>query len=70
MQYGARNQLSAKVSYIKRGTIMGQVGLEIAEKSTMGSVMTLDSLNELDLKEGDSVKVIVKAINVLVIKED
>jgi molybdopterin-binding protein len=35
----------------------------------MGSVMTIDSLNELDLKVGDKVKLIVKAISVLVVKE-
>jgi molybdopterin-binding protein len=48
---------------------MGQVEIEIPANSKMGSVMTIDSLDELNLKEGDSVKVIVKAINVLVIKE-
>jgi molybdopterin-binding protein len=36
----------------------------------MGAVMTLDSLNELGLKPGDKVKLLVKAVHVLVIKED
>jgi molybdopterin-binding protein len=36
----------------------------------MGSVMTIDSLEELGLKPGDKVKLIVKAVNVLVVKED
>jgi len=70
MKVGARNQVSAKVTQIKKGTIMGQVSLEIPEKSRMTSVMTLDSLDDLGLKEGDTVKVIVKAINVLLVKED
>jgi molybdopterin-binding protein len=34
----------------------------------MGSVMTLESLKELKLKKGDEVEVIVKAVNVLLIK--
>jgi molybdopterin-binding protein len=34
----------------------------------MGSVMTLESLQELDLKVGDEVEVIVKAVNVLLAK--
>ncbi len=69
MKYGARNQLIGKVVEIKKGDIMGQVKLEIPAKSVMGSVMTVDSLDELGLKKGDNVKLIVKAIHVLVVKE-
>jgi molybdopterin-binding protein len=35
----------------------------------MTSVMTTDSLRDLGLKRGDKVKVIVKAIHVLVVRE-
>lgn len=69
MKYGARNQLTAKVAGIKKGDIMGQVKLELQGDAVMGSVMTVDSINELGLNEGDTVKVVVKAINVLVVKE-
>jgi molybdopterin-binding protein len=70
MKYGARNQVSATVTSIKRGTVMAQVGLMIPAQSTMGSVMTLDSLDELGVREGDQVKLVIKAINVLVVKEN
>ena len=69
MKYGARNQIIGKVVGIKRGTVMGQVKLGIPAKSKMESVMTLDSIDELKLKKGDKVKVIVKAIHVLLVKE-
>jgi len=69
MKYGARNQITGTVTSIKKGDVMGQVSLEIPAMSKMGSVMTVDSLNELDLKVGDKVKVIVKAISVLLVKE-
>ena len=69
MKYGARNQLIGKVVAIKKGSLMCQVNLEIPAKSQMSSVMTLDSLEELKLKKGDKVKVVVKAINVLLVKE-
>ncbi len=69
MKYGARNQLQAKVTAIKTGDVMGQVTLELPADSVMGSVMTMDSIHELGLKEGDSVKLVVKAINVLIVKE-
>lgn len=69
MKYGARNQIIAKVTKVKTGDVMCQVGLEIPAGSKMGSVFTMDSLKELGLKEGDSVKVVVKAIHVLLVKE-
>ncbi len=69
MKYGARNQIEGDVTSIKKGDVMAQVSLEIPASSKMGSVMTTDSLNDLNLKVGDRVKVIVKAISVLVVKE-
>ena len=69
MKYGARNQIMAKVTGIKTGDVMCQVGLEIPADSVMTAVFTRDSLKDLDIKEGDSVKVVVKAIHVLLVKE-
>ena len=53
---------------IKKGTIMAQVKLDVPA-SKMASVMTVDSLDEMDLKKGDKVRVIVKAIHVLLLKD-
>ena len=69
MKHGARNQLSGKVTEIKRGTVMCQVKLEVAPGVPMASVMTLDSLDDLGIKVGDTVQVLVKAVNVLLGKE-
>jgi molybdopterin-binding protein len=69
MKYGARNQISGKVTQIKKGTMMCQVKLEIPAGSKMASVMTIDSLDDMGIKEGDNVKVVVKAVNVLLVKE-
>jgi molybdopterin-binding protein len=69
MKYGARNQLIGKVTDIKKGTVMCQVKLEIPANSSMSSVMTLESLSDLNIKQGDNVKVVVKAVNVLLVKE-
>ncbi|MEW6412494.1 MAG: TOBE domain-containing protein [Candidatus Zixiibacteriota bacterium] len=69
MKYGARNELIGKVTEIKKGDIMCQVKLDIPANSKMQSVFTVDSLNDLGLKEGDPVKVVVKAIHVLLVKE-
>jgi molybdopterin-binding protein len=69
MKYGARNQLIGKVKGIKKGGLMCEVKLDIPAGSNMSSVMTLDSLKELRLKKGDKVRVVVKAVNVLLVKE-
>ncbi len=69
MKTGARNNLVGKVTEIKKGDIMCQVKFDLSAESIMSSVMTVDSLEALGIKEGDSVKVIVKAVNVLLIKE-
>src|SRR5690349_17778975 len=69
MKIGARNRLEGEVIEVKRGAVMGQVRVRIAGGAEMESVMTLDSLDEMGLKVGDKVRVAVKAVNVLLIKE-
>jgi molybdopterin-binding protein len=69
MKVGVRNNLVGKVTQIKKGTVMCQVKVEVPAKSLMQSVMTLDSLQELKLKKGDRVRVLVKAVSVLLVKD-
>ena len=69
MQVGARNQLTGKVTAVKRGDVMAQIAFVIPAESVMGSVVTVDSLDELDRKAGDEVRVLVKAVHVLPVKE-
>ena len=69
MKYGARNKLEGKVRSIKKGSLMCEVKLDVPADSAMSSVMTLDSLKELGLKKGDKVRIVVKAVNVLLVKE-
>jgi molybdate transport system regulatory protein len=69
MKYGARNQLTGKVSEIKKGSIMCEVKLDLSGPGHMASVMTIESLDDLGIKPGDTVKVVVKAVNVLLVKE-
>jgi molybdate transport system regulatory protein len=69
MKIGARNRLEGEVTEIKRGAVMCQVRVRVAGNATMESVMTLDSLDELGIKIGDKVRVTVKAVNVLLLKD-
>jgi molybdopterin-binding protein len=68
MKVGARNRIIAKVEDVKKGSIMCLVKVSIPNPSHMASVMTLESLEELGINKGDSVEVIVKAVNVLLVK--
>jgi molybdopterin-binding protein len=69
MEIGARNRLEGQVVEIKRGTVMCQVKVKIAGGAQVESVMTLDSLDDMKLKVGDKVRVAVKAVNVLLLKD-
>lgn len=69
MEYGARNKLVGTVTGIKKGNVMSQVEFTVPADSAMTSVMTVDSLEDLGVKEGDKVRVVIKAVNVLLIKE-
>jgi molybdopterin-binding protein len=68
MKVGARNRVIGEVKSISKGQVMCLVKLAIPEPSNMASVMTLESLEEMQLKKGDKVEVIVKAVHVLLVK--
>lgn len=69
MKYGARNQLEGEIVEIKRGQVMCQVKVKVPAGATICSVMTLESLADLGVKEGDRVRAVAKAVNVLLTKE-
>ena len=69
MRYGARNKLMGRVTSIKSDEVMSQVKFEITVPAEMASVITTESLVDLDLKKGDKVMLVVKAIHVLPVKE-
>jgi molybdate transport system regulatory protein len=68
MKYGARNRIQAKVTSVKKGDIMSLVKFTVVGKANMASVLTTESLDELKLKPGEKVELIVKAIHVLPVK--
>jgi molybdopterin-binding protein len=69
VKYGARNQIRAKVKSVNSDEIMSLVKFEVTEASEMASVLTTESVKELKLKKGDEVRLIIKAIHVLPVKD-
>lgn len=68
MKYGARNQIQAKVKSVKKGDVMSQVTFKVKGPAEMASVLTTDSLEDLELAPGTEVVLIVKAIHVLPVR--
>ena len=69
MKYGARNQVKATVTSIKSDDVMSLVKFNVAAPAQMASVLTFESVADMGLKEGDEVRLIIKAIHVLPVKD-
>jgi molybdate transport system regulatory protein len=53
---------------VKTGDVMTMVKFDVIEAREMASVMTTESVAEMELKPGDEVELVIKAINVLATK--
>ena len=70
MKHGARNDIVGEVVQVETGDgIMSKATVKISGEFQMSSVMTNDSLQSLALQPGDQVRVLVKAVNVLLVKD-
>jgi molybdopterin-binding protein len=69
MKYGARNRIRATVKSVKKGEVMSLIKFTVADPHEMASVLTTESVDDLKIKKGDEVELIIKAIHVLPVKE-
>jgi molybdopterin-binding protein len=69
MSLSARNKLKGKVTAVKEGEIVSHVQVRVGQ-NLIESVITTESAREMNLKKGDSVTAIVKATEVMILKED
>ncbi len=67
MTLSARNQLKGKISEVHVGEIMAHVVVRIG-KNTIDSVITRRSVEEMGLKKGDTVTVVIKSTEVMLQK--
>jgi molybdopterin-binding protein len=67
MKLSARNQLPGTVEEVHLGEIMARIVIKVGEH-VMESVITRQSAEELALKKGDSVHVVVKSTEVMIQK--
>lgn len=69
MKYGVRNDLNAVVKNVKKDEVMAQAEFTLEGPLNMTCVISRDSLDDLALKPGDKVRLLVKAINVIPVKD-
>ena len=68
MALSARNQLTGKVKEIRMGDIMAHVTVKVGQ-NLIESVITRTSAEELNLKKGDPVRVVIKSTEVMIQKD-
>jgi molybdopterin-binding protein len=68
MALSARNQLPGVVEEIRTGEIMAHVSVKVGD-NLIESVITRTSAEELNLKKGDAVRVVVKSTEVMIQKD-
>lgn len=68
MALSARNQLPGVIDDIQIGDIMAHVVVKVGN-NTIESIITRNSAEELKLKKGDSVRVVVKSTEVMIQKD-
>ncbi len=65
----ARNQLKGTVRSVKLGAVMAEVVVTVGENEIV-SAITRTSVENLKIKEGDAVTVVIKATEVMLSKND
>ncbi len=70
MRLSARNQLDGVVSRVDHGAVMSTVVIRLSDGQEIVSAITRESAEALELSEGDDVKAVIKATEVMVAKDD
>jgi molybdopterin-binding protein len=68
MKISARNQLRGTVEEIVRGVITARVSVRVGQK-LIESVITLQSVDEMGIKQGDTVTALIKSTEVLLMTD-
>ncbi len=68
MNLSARNVFKGKVVDVKEGTIMAKVKVDIGSGNIITSLISSEAVNQLGVKVGEEVSVLVKATSVMVAK--
>jgi molybdopterin-binding protein len=66
MEISARNKIKGTITEVKIGVVMAKVALKISDGTIINSMITIDSVEDMDLKVGDEVYAIIKSTEVMI----
>lgn len=69
MKISARNVFEGTIEGVEEGAIMANVKIKIESPEIITAIITKESIKDLDIKEGDTVKAIIKSTEVMIAKE-
>jgi molybdopterin-binding protein len=69
MKLSARNQAKGKVTSVQDGAVATVVKVEVRGPLLVTSMITKEASQDLKLKQGDEVSVIIKSTEVIIAKE-
>ena len=69
MEISARNILKGKVESVEKGQVMASIKINVTDPTTITAVITKESAEKLNIKEGDDLAAIIKSKEVIVGKE-
>ena len=68
MEISARNGLKGKIENVKLGEVMASIKIAVDEPGIITAIITRESAEKLELKEGDEVKAVIKSTEIMVAK--
>ncbi|HNX57892.1 MAG TPA: TOBE domain-containing protein [Spirochaetota bacterium] len=66
MELSARNQIKGKVLAVENGAVMAKVRIDIGGGNIITSLISKESVDDLELKSGDNVTAIIKSTEVMI----
>lgn len=69
MKLSTRNVIKGKIVDVKQGPISAKIRIDIGGGNVLTSTITADAAEDLALKAGDEVCALIKASNVMIMKE-
>jgi molybdopterin-binding protein len=69
MKISARNVVEGTVEGVTEGAVMANVKIKIESPDVITAIITKESVKDLDIKVGDTVKAIIKSTEVMIAKD-
>ncbi|UTB32862.1 MAG: TOBE domain-containing protein [Methanobacterium sp. ERen5] len=69
MKISARNVVEGTIEGVDEGAVMANVKIKIENPDVITAIITKESVKDLDIKVGDTVKAIIKSTEVMIAKD-